>query len=158
MQEDETTMSKEFSIRPMVEEDCEQVVYIDEQCINNPWSKQDFEDLFQYMENHYLVAECEGKIVGFVGLIQFFESADITHIAVLPEYQGNRIGSALMKGLFVVAEKNEIETIHLEVRDSNTRARHMYEALGFESVHIRENYYINPCEDAIVMVKTISAQ
>ena len=148
-------MSKKFSIRQMVAEDCEQVVYIDEQCIRNSWSMKDFEDLFHYMDNHYLVAECEGKLVGFVGLIQFVDSADITHIAVLPEYQSNRIGSALMQGIFVMARKLNIKTIHLEVRTSNTHARHMYESLGFEKINIRKNYYTNPCEDAIVMIKKI---
>lgn len=109
-------MSKEFKLRPMIAEDCEQVVYIDEQCIQNPWSRQDFEDLFRYMDNHYIVAECEGKLVGFVGLIQFVDSADITHIAVLPEYRKNRIGSALMQGIFVMGRNLGIKTIHLEVR------------------------------------------
>lgn len=151
-------MSKEFTIRPMIAEDCEQVVYIDEQCILNPWSRKDFEDLFQYMENHYLVAECEGKLVGFAGMIQFIDSADITHIAVLPEYQKNRIGSALMQGMFLMGRKHGIQTIHLEVRVSNAHARHLYESLGFENINIRKNYYTNPCEDAIVMVKRISEE
>ncbi|MBO4998717.1 MAG: ribosomal protein S18-alanine N-acetyltransferase [Lachnospira sp.] len=151
-------MSKEFTLRPMTAEDCERVVYIDEQCIQNPWSKQDFEDLFRYMDNHYLVAECEGKLVGFVGLIQFIDSADITHIAVLPEYQKNRIGNALMQGILVVARKLGIKTIHLEVRNSNLYAKHMYESLGFETINIRKNYYTNPCEDAIVMMKNITEE
>lgn len=51
-----------------------------------------------------------------------------------------------------------IKTIHLEVRCSNTNARHMYESLGFEEVNVRKHYYTNPCEDAIVMVKTIAEE
>lgn len=151
-------MSRTFTIRQMQPRDCGRVAYIDEQCIRNAWSKEDFDSLFQYMENHYLVAECEHQIVGFVGLIQFVDSGDITHIAVLPEYRGNRIATALMKGMFLLAQKNGIESIHLEVRQSNQIAQKLYEQLGFERIHVRRQYYTNPVEDAVIMIRNLSEE
>ena len=110
------------------------------------------------MENHYLVAECEHQIVGFAGLIQFVDSGDITHIAVLPEYRGNRIATALMKGMFLLAQKNGIESIHLEVRQSNQIAQKLYEQLGFERIHVRRRYYTNPVEDAVIMIRNLNKE
>jgi ribosomal-protein-alanine N-acetyltransferase len=39
----------------------------------------------------------------------------------------------------------------LEVRESNTGARQLYERLGFEAVGSRPGYYENPPESGIVM-------
>ena len=38
-------MSKIFTIRQMQPRDCGRVAYIDEQCIRNAWSKEDFDSL-----------------------------------------------------------------------------------------------------------------
>lgn len=146
-------MEKRFTIRQMRPEDCEQVAYIDSLCIHNPWSQKDFLELFQYSENHYLVAEYNQRIIGFVGLIQFVDDGDITHIAVLEEYRGMRVATALMKWLFQLAVEMDMIAIHLEVRQHNEIAKQFYYKLGFEELAIRRNYYTNPVEDAIVMVK-----
>jgi ribosomal protein S18 acetylase RimI-like enzyme len=42
--------------------------------------------------------------------------------------------------------------IYLEVRASNRAARRLYEKFGFRTVGIRRNYYLNPVEDAIIMM------
>jgi ribosomal-protein-alanine N-acetyltransferase len=52
-----------------------------------------------------------------------------------------------------MAEANRlgIQKITLEVRDSNTAARNLYEKLGFVSVGRRKRYYSDNNEDAIIM-------
>ncbi len=146
-------MEAQYAIRKMETRDCARVAYIDAQCINNPWSQESFEDLFRYLENYYLVAECNQQIVGFVGLIQFVDDGDITHIAVLPQYRKIGIAYALMQEIFTIAKQHMLKAIHLEVRLSNKAAINLYEKLGFELQLVRPNYYTNPPEDAQVMVK-----
>ena len=41
----------------------------------------------------------------------------------------------------------------LEVRRSNESARALYERLGFELSGVRPNYYLNPCEDALILFR-----
>jgi ribosomal-protein-alanine N-acetyltransferase len=39
------------------------------------------------------------------------------------------------------------------VRRSNQAATNLYTKLGFKSVFIRDSYYSNPVEDAVIMMK-----
>lgn len=141
----------QITIRKMVPEDCDDIAYIDGKCIQNPWSKEDFEDLFRYLENYYWVAETEGVIVGFVGIIQFVDAADITRVAVLENYRGRHIASMLMDECKAFSKSIGIKEIHLEVRVSNLIAQKLYEKCGFETIATRKLYYTNPIEDAYVM-------
>jgi ribosomal-protein-alanine N-acetyltransferase len=49
-------------------------------------------------------------------------------------------------------KKKDCVFIYLEVRASNTGARKFYELFGFEVIDVRKKYYINPKEDALVMM------
>ena len=51
-----------------------------------------------------------------------------------------------------------VRTVCLEVRASNTAARALYEALDFQAVSVRKNYYNDPREDAVIMIKQIQKQ
>lgn len=144
------------NIRPMKPEDTEKVAQIDAECIDHPWTKQDFEDTFKYLENVYYVAEVTGEIVGFVGLMKFVDDGDITHIAVLPDFRRCGVGEALLNRLFEYATENSIKAVHLEVREHNDVARNLYRKMGFEYVSTRKNYYDAPVEDALVLVKKLS--
>jgi ribosomal-protein-alanine N-acetyltransferase len=46
--------------------------------------------------------------------------------------------------------------VTLEVRPSNAAARSLYEKLGFKVLWVRQNYYSNPREDALIMGKFLS--
>jgi ribosomal-protein-alanine N-acetyltransferase len=46
----------------------------------------------------------------------------------------------------------------LEVRESNHEAQRLYEKCGFRTVAIRKKYYSDNREDAIVMIREISAK
>jgi ribosomal-protein-alanine N-acetyltransferase len=49
------------------------------------------------------------------------------------------------------AKKYGVTDIHLEVRESNEAAIHLYEKLGFLRDGIRKNYYTAPVENAVTM-------
>lgn len=84
----------------------------------------------------YLVAECDGAIVGHAFLEPLHLKA-ISHVANLTVavhqgWQGKGIGSLLLKRLIDWAKASEnIEKIELSVRASNARAIGLYEKMGF---------------------------
>ena len=59
-------------------------------------------------------------------------------IALLPEFRGKGIGTALMKQLLEAASKN-YPAICLSVSPNNPAIR-LYKRFGFESVEVRNNY------------------
>jgi ribosomal-protein-alanine N-acetyltransferase len=151
-------MKDSIVIREMQMEDCEQVAYIDQLCFEHPWTIKDFKDLFRYPENYYLVAQCDDEIIGFVGLIQFVDDGDITHVAVLEQWRGRHIGQQLVETLFGVAWAHGLRAIHLEVRESNRVAQTLYHKLGFQEIGVRKNYYRHPVEDARLMVRRFETE
>ena len=53
-----------------------------------------------------------------------------------------------MQMLFHEARKNQVQSIFLEVRQSNSPAIALYEKCGFKQIAKRKNYYQHPVEDA----------
>ena len=64
-------------------------------------------------------------------------------------YRG--IGTRLRREIIESAKKYGVTDIHLEVRESNAAAIHLYEKLGFVRDGIRKNYYTAPVENAVTM-------
>lgn len=99
------------------------------------------------------VAEIEGVLAGFVCgrvLLPGFE-ADLESVVVAKPYRRQGVGSSLTEWFL---GRLAVREVRLEVRKSNAAARAMYAALGFEDVGFRGNYYSQPVEDAILMLRT----
>lgn len=61
------------------------------------------------------------------------QTAHIPQVAVAPEFQGARLGSAMMAAGFSECRRQGFEEISLTVTDSNSGAVRLYERLGFET-------------------------
>lgn len=138
-----------INIRPFEKKYLDDVYEMEKICFSNPWSKEDLERQIDTQTSHFLVAEMDGKAVGYMGLQIFAGEGYVTNVAVLPEYRGQGIAKAL------IAEqmKNDMEFITLEVRESNTPAIHLYKKSGFEKVGMRPDFYADPTENAVIMTK-----
>ncbi len=115
------------------------------------WPLQMFVDeLAQADTRRYLVAELRGQIVGYAGLMCIEPISDVQTIAVVPEYEGHGIGSALLGELIAESRRRRAEDVLLEVRADNPRAQQLYRRFGFEQIHIRPRYYRDGV-DALIM-------
>ncbi|MGP5607628.1 ribosomal protein S18-alanine N-acetyltransferase [Arthrobacter rhombi] len=99
------------------------------------------EELRQTGTRRYWVAEDEGRIVAYCGMMCVLPLADVQTIAVLPAYEGRGIGATLLRGLIFEATERGAKDVLLEVRADNPRAQGLYEHLGFEHIHTRRGYY-----------------
>jgi [ribosomal protein S18]-alanine N-acetyltransferase len=97
-----------------------------------------------------LVAETAGEVVGFVVSRMVDSEWELENIAVSLGRQRKGIGQVLMHVLIDVARHNDAEIIFLEVRESNSHARVLYERCGFQQTGTRSAYYSNPPEDAVL--------
>lgn len=79
---------------------------------------------------------------------------DITSVAVEPEFRRNGLAKQLIHE-FEDNLPDSTENIFLEVRESNIPAIKLYQKCGFEKLSIRKNFYTNPRENAIVMIKKL---
>jgi ribosomal-protein-alanine N-acetyltransferase len=62
-------------------------------------------------------------------------------IAVHPQHQGQGLAQYMLSHLAGLCGVAEADTLWLEVRQSNERARRLYTRWGFEQVGLRKNYY-----------------
>ena len=93
------------------------------------------------------------QIIGFAICQTVLDEATLFNIAILPTYQGCGFGKLLLGKLIFQLKEKGVQTLWLEVRESNS-ARFLYEKIGFNEVDIRKNYYPKPnggLENAVVM-------
>lgn len=97
----------------------------------------------------------EGKFVGncrimFLTCLKEQHRASVG-IAILQEYWGLGIGTRMLTELFRIAElRGGIRQIELEFIEGNSRARHLYEKMGFritgmrpDAIRLRNGSYVN---------------
>jgi len=130
-------------IRPAAAGDLDQIKAIQATAPEaSQWQPQD------YLTFDCRVAMLNGQIAGFVVSRQVSAGErEILNVAVHPDFRRLRIATELLR-----AETARWPGAHfLEVRESNTAARQLYEHLGFRVVGERAGYYENPPETGIVM-------
>ena len=143
------------SIRQMKVEDAAAIAEMEHQTFSDAWSEKAILDTLRNPKTICLVAEKIGKIVGYCIVYTADDEADIARIAVLKESRRFGVASELIHALDVICWENQIQIIMLDVRVSNDGARAFYEKHGFTQDGIRENYYKNPIEDAILMSRAV---
>ena len=146
-------MSGETVIRRMNREDLDAVTAIEEATFTIPWSRESFrQELERNVAARYLVAETDGRVVGYAGAWIILDESHITNIAVLEAFRGRGIGKQLTKALLQYLSNLGASYATLEVRVSNERAQCLYRSMGFVSVGKRKRYYEDNGEDAYLMV------
>ncbi|MGD6818320.1 ribosomal protein S18-alanine N-acetyltransferase [Metabacillus sp. 84] len=142
----------ELKIRAMRVEDIDSVYEIETKSFATPWNKESFyNEVAHNLFATYLVAEHDHKVIGYCGIWLIVDEAQITNIAILPEYRGNGFGETLLKKAMKEAKKRGARQLSLEVRLSNYPAQELYKKLGFRPGGIRKQYYTDNLEDALVM-------
>ena len=142
----------EITVRRVIEEDIDSILEIEKEAFTTPWSRDAFlTEINENMLAYYLVAEVNEKVVGYGGIWLILNEGHITNIAVKEEYRGNGIGNHILEGLICYCMKNSIDSMTLEVRESNLIAQNLYKKYGFVSSGKRPKYYSDDGEDAIIM-------
>ena len=151
-------MTARFSIRPMEAGDLDAVTAAEKRCFSLPWSRESVEyALYAPCSLSFTAVDEAGTLLGYCMGRCIFEDLEIMNIAVEAPYRRMGIGRALLALLLQSAAKEDCERALLEVRESNTVARNLYESFGFVTCGRRKNYYFNPREDALVMQSDISS-
>lgn len=140
-------------IREMCQADLEEVAALEQTIFSMPWSQKGFDAAIRQDAALYLTARLDGKLAGYCGLLQSFDEADITNVAVAPQFRNQGVAHAMLTQLMRNGKDRGIENFTLEVRAGNEAALHLYEKLGFERVGVRRNFYEKPQEDAVIMWK-----
>jgi len=139
----------------MAESDLDVVSSIEMEVFSDPWSRNAFKTDLENKLAWPIVAEFEKKVVGYSNIYIVAGEVQIGNFAVAPGFRGRGVAKKMMTEIFEKAAESDCRNIFLEVRESNTPAMELYKSYGFVSSGKRKDYYTNPRENAIIMVKEL---
>ena len=144
-----------MSVRRLSRSDAAALADIDAVCFSVPWSKTSFAEALDGVGYAFFGYFERERLLGYAGMLAVPDEADVTNVAVCPEYRRRGIARRLVDVLIEEARERGITRLHLEVRESNIAARALYESLGFVTDGRRKGYYRQPTEDAVLMTLEI---
>ena len=150
-------MSASVRLRYATREDLEVLLEIQRSAVEAPqWSEVLWRSMLEKSAQPRVILMAEdpddqARLCGLIVVHLVANIAELENLAVEPSLRRRGIGRALCEGGFGWARVSKASSIELEVRESNTAARQLYERLGFEVVGARPGYYENPPETGIVM-------
>ncbi len=111
-----------------------------------PWTKEEFADLLR-QPGVFSIVEPDGLIL--IRLV--LDEAEILTLAVRPEARGAGLGGRLLGRGVALAAQGGAARLFLEVAESNTAARALYDRAGFKPIGRRRGYYDGGRTDALVL-------
>ena len=121
-------------------------------CFAEPWSAKSLELLTNDGIGVGMVCRKDGIVCAYGGMLVAVDEGQITNIATHPDFRRMGYGKAVVEALIKYAKNNRLESISLEVRESNKAAIQLYSDLGFKVEGKRKDFYTKPTEAALVMV------
>ncbi|MCK4364182.1 MAG: ribosomal protein S18-alanine N-acetyltransferase [Candidatus Aminicenantes bacterium] len=143
----------------MKEGDLPYILEIENVSFPNPWHEITFRGEIYNQPISYpfvIIFKPQKKIIGYLVFWQIKERMQINNIAIHPDYRRMGIAEAVLHQVLSEVRMGEIKFVTLEVRPSNIAARTLYNKLGFDVLGIKENYYHDPPEPALVMGKKLT--
>ena len=146
-------MSENIIVRKMIEQDLPDVLRIADESLLSHWSESDYRLQIGRPDSINAVASLDAQNTGFFisRLIIMNSSCELFNIAVEIKSRKKGIGSFLVEYLVKLCLEQEIRTVLLDVRQSNTQALSFYKKLGFEAIGKQKNFYTTPSDDALVL-------
>lgn len=139
------TRKPEFEIAALEKDDLQQAAAIHKQRFSSPWSDGELYRLLVQNPVFGFVARQSNAprplIGGFVLSRAVADEAEILTIGIDPRFPRLGLGWRLMQAAIREARDRTVESMFLEVDETNAAAVGLYKKLGFQKVGERRAYY-----------------
>ncbi len=147
----------EISIEKMTESDLPQVLVIEQISFPIPFTEHLFRMELRLDVAHLYVARMDAQVVGYIDFWKVLDEIHLITIAVHSDWRKRKIGSQLLDFMIQDARSKKMRQVTLDVRPSNAEAITLYRKFGFVQVGVRQRYYQDNNEDALVMSLDLSS-
>jgi [ribosomal protein S18]-alanine N-acetyltransferase len=143
-------------VRPLRSFDLEEVLRIECQAMEAPWTEEQLRAETTAGNGVGLVVESNGRICAYAFFRTCLPECELLHLVVAPRWRRRGAAGTLLEHAFARFSGQGYATCFLEVRNSNTAARLLYQKTGFLPVGTRKHYYSQPVEDAVLMCRHLA--
>ena len=138
-------------IRWMIRRDMADVLQIERESFEFPWIDDDFIRCLRQRNCIGMVAEHEGRVVGFMIYELHRTRIHVLNFAVGTTYQRCGVGSQMIAKLIAKLTVQRRSRILLEIRETNLDAQLFFRENGFRAISVLHSFYDDTPEDAYLM-------
>ena len=122
-----------FIIRPMTIEDLGHVTEVDQTAFEPLWTNSQpmLAAAFQQSAISSVAQDLSGRIIGYQISTSGHLGGHLARLAVLPEFQGKRIGTALVSDMLDKFASQNVHRISVNTQENNPVSLKLYTRLGF---------------------------
>jgi ribosomal-protein-alanine N-acetyltransferase len=145
----------------MAVSDLDAVMAIESVRYSFPWTRGNFIDSIAAGYRCRLRLAPQGPLLAYAVAMPAVDEMHLLNLTVNPDNEGQGHARALVQELIAHGLDNGLQSLWLEVRPSNLRARALYTRLGFVEAGLRKGYYPDGPgrrEDALVMSLPLPAE
>lgn len=142
-------------ICPLDQACVDDLVKLDLLCNTPPWTEAAFSGEFANDVASVWGLRFNGQLVGFLVSHSVADESHIMNFGIDPTYRGEGFGRFLLEGVLAELREQAMRRVTLEVRVGNIAALQLYLSVGFMEVGVREGYYSDNGEDALVLALTL---
>jgi ribosomal-protein-alanine N-acetyltransferase len=152
----EPDLKPTLSYRPMTLDDVAYVLTVENEVYPYPWTERILQDCIRVGYDCWLALVNDTVVAHAVVSVAAGES-HLLNLSVSKKHQGKGIGKAFIDFLIDIVRNKQATVMLLEVRPSNLQAISCYDAVGFNEIGCRKDYYptANGKEDALLYAKEI---
>lgn len=138
-------------IRWMIRRDMSEVLRIESEGFEFPWSEDDFVRCLRQRNCIGMVAEHDDRVVGFMIYELHRTRLHLLNFAVTDEFRRRRVGTQMLTKLLAKLSSQRRTRIALEVRETNLAAQIFFRSMGFRAISVLRDFYDDTTEDAYLM-------
>ena len=140
-----------IQLRWMIRRDMPEVLSIEQEAFEFPWSDEDFTRCLRQRNCIGMVAEVGDSVVAFMIYELHRTRLHVLNFAVRRSHRRLAIGTQMMGKLFAKLSIERRDRILLEVRERNLPAQLFFRSLGYRAISVLKDFYEDSTEDAYLM-------
>ena len=145
----------DYFITDTLKEDILQIFSLEKSSFSDFFSEKQLNEMLDLNYCIFRTLKINNIIKGYLILYLVENECEIIRICISEDIRKQGYWSILLKNVINGLKEKNTAKIFLEVRESNNSAIKLYEKMDFIIIGKRKSYYQNPCEDAILMAKSL---
>jgi ribosomal-protein-alanine N-acetyltransferase len=135
----------------MIRRDMPEVLTVESQAFEFPWSEDDFVRCLRQRNCIGMVAEHNERVVGLMIYELHKNRLHILNFAVHEQLRRRGVGRQMIRKLISKLSPQRRSRIMLEIRETNLAAQLFFRDVGFRAISLLRDFYEDTTEDAYLM-------